>query len=104
MRPITYWIQNEAIDQLVQKYGAQFERLTPAIRRAIIACLANDTYYWPGESEEIDEVWEIAEYLTRYEQDLLIEAIAASLTNQGNPQAEGAGQQVAIVESHVCQK
>jgi hypothetical protein len=37
------------------------------------------------QNEDIDEVWTLLENLTRHERDLLIEAIAATLTHHGNP-------------------
>jgi hypothetical protein len=87
MKPITYWVQNDAINELVGEYGAQLEKLAPYTRRDLIACLANDAHFWVGESDDIDEVWPRIEHLTRHEKDLLIEAIAASLNV--NPQKTG---------------
>jgi hypothetical protein len=93
LKPITYWIQNEAINQLVEKYGAHLEKLTPYSRRFLIACLA------VGENEcECEFHRPLLERLTRHEKDLLIEAIAATLVYHGNPWLENARATVAIAQ------
>lgn len=90
MKPITYWVQNDAINQLVAKYGSHFETLTPDSRRDLISSLCADraSYLWEDGA--------LIEGLTRHEKDLLIEAIAATLTHQGNPWVENARANVAI--------
>jgi hypothetical protein len=92
MKPITYWLQNDAINQLVEKYGAHLEKLSPDSRRDLISSLAADraSYLW--------EDGVLIANLTRYEKDLLIEAIAASLTHHGNPWLETARATVAIAQ------
>lgn len=101
MKPITYWIQNEAIDQLVKEYGSTLEKLSPGLRRMLIACLADENnFYMPvhGDDHRIVSIFQPFKSLTRHEKDLLIEAIAASLTQQGNPWVEGAKKMVAIAQ------
>lgn len=80
MKPITYWVQNEVINRLVDDYGSHFEALTPGSRRHFIACLASGIHYWEGEDKDVDWLYAQTEKLTRQEKDYLIEAIAANLT------------------------
>lgn len=98
MKPITYWIQNDAINQLVDKYGSCFEALPPDTRRDLISYLAvPDEWNWgTAYGEEWDTLAPQIETLTRHEKDLLIEAIAATLTHQGNPWVESARKMAAI--------
>jgi hypothetical protein len=44
MKPITYWIQNDAIDELVEICGAHLEKLSASTRRGLIVCLAIDLH------------------------------------------------------------
>ena len=92
MKPITYWIQNEAIDKMVERYGTHFEKLSPNRRREMICslCVDRSVYLW--------EWLLLTESLTRHEKDLLIEAIAATLTAHGNPWVENARANVAIAQ------
>jgi len=98
MKPITFWLQNDAINQLVEKYGSQLEKLTPENRRDLIAYLANANNYWSSEDSEADQAYRIARELSLHEKDLLIEAIAATLTHHGNPWLENARANVAIAQ------
>jgi len=84
MKPITYWIQNDAIDQLVEDWGATLHELEPQTRRELISRLA-ESHEWncnPEEPHLVEMISPIVENLTRHEKDLLIEAIAATLTHQ----------------------
>ena len=96
MKPITYWLQNDVINKLVNDYGPSFEKLTPGSRRHLIACLASEIHYWEGEDKEVDWLYARTEKFTRHEKDLLIEAIAATLVYHGNPWLETAREMVAI--------
>jgi len=97
MNPITFWVQNKAIDQLVQLYGAQLEKLEPGSRRELIAYLSiPGEWYWGESSDGVDEAFELLEKLSRHDKDLLIEAIAASLTQGSNPWLDTAHEPVAI--------
>ena len=99
MKPITYWLQNDAIDQLVKQFGSQLEKLEPLSRRELIAYLVHpDDWYWGESADGVDEAFELVEKLTRHEKDLLIEAIAATLTHHGNPWLENARANVAIAQ------
>lgn len=109
MKPITYWIQNDAINELVAKYGAYLEALTLDVRRELISVLAvADKWTWAISTSNLTDslvpIYPLIESLTRYEKDLLIEAIAATLTHQGNPWLENARQNVAIAQAHAPQK
>lgn len=87
MKPITYWVQNDAINQLVDQYGAHLQKLSADDRRDLIALLAAPSYWNTLEaSESVDDIFELTEDLTRQEKDLLIEAIAATLNHSpSNP-------------------
>ena len=91
MKPITYWLQNDAINQLVDHYGSTLEKLSPDRRRDLIACLAGADNDWSCHRL-------LLENLTRHEKDLLIEAIAATLVHYGNPWLENARATVAIAQ------
>jgi hypothetical protein len=97
MKPITYWLQNEAINQLVKKYGAHLEKLSAEDRRCLIRTLTIDTY-WCCDHTRLDWLEPLLYPLTRYEKDLLIEAIAATLVHHGNPWLENARATVAIAQ------
>jgi|GEM_PF-2801143 len=106
MKPITHWVQNDAIDAIVNEYGAQLEKISPDNRRVLISILAIDTLETEDSSDDVRDVAELftgAETFNRYEKDLLIEAIAASLVQGGNPWLQAGREQVAIVQAHVCQ-
>jgi hypothetical protein len=99
MKPITYWVQNEAIDQLVDQLGAHLEKLTPKAKRELIHYLARpDHWFWEKSSTGVEEAYKRTEHLTRHEKDLLMEAIAATLTHHGNPWVENARANVAIAQ------
>jgi hypothetical protein len=101
MKPITYWLQNDAVNQLVDDCGAQLERMTTESRRNLIVYLAEDApiHNWSGvDYSEPDQAWRLVEALTRHEKDLLIEAIAATLVHHGNPWLENARATVAIAQ------
>jgi len=89
MKPITYWVQNDAINQLVFDYGATLHVLEPETRRELIAYLASaDEWDWGVDVvHPLERIYPLVENLTRHEKDLLIEAIAATLTQQ--PQKTG---------------
>jgi hypothetical protein len=99
LKPITYWVQNDVINRLVDDYGSTFEQLPAASKRHLIACLASEIHYWEGENKEVDWTYAKTEQLTRHEKDLLIEAIAATLTHQGNPWVDNARKNVAIEQA-----
>lgn len=103
MKPITYWVQNEAIDQLVKEYGSTLEMLPVHKRRILIAWLADERYILPHDYD-IDQTSALLESLTRNQKDLLIEAIAHSVVCSSNPWIETALDMVAIQQSHVCEK
>ena len=101
MKPITFWIQNVAIDQLVEICGAHLEKLRPSERRDLIAYLAvPDEWDWLKDdlTSPLAKIYPLVENLTRHEQDLLIEAIAATLVHHGNPWLETARATVAIAQ------
>lgn len=102
MKPITYWVQNDAINQLVERYGADLTRMPQVMRRELIALLAvPEEWDWSGsEPHPLDDVYPLVENLTRYEKDKLISAIAASLIEQGNPWLEAAGKMVSLEQAH----
>jgi hypothetical protein len=82
VKPITYWVQNGIIDQLIDSYGATLEKLRPESRRELIAYLANADNCWVRERvSDADDAYRIARALRRHDQDLLIQAIAATLTH-----------------------
>ncbi|MBW4475118.1 MAG: hypothetical protein KME45_32775 [Stenomitos rutilans HA7619-LM2] len=96
VKPITYWVQNDAINQLVYQYGAKLERLSLGTRRELIAYLAAaDEWDWSNDVvHPLESIYPLVEYLTRQEKDLLMEAIAHSLVPSPsnpvyNPQKEG---------------
>ena len=101
MKPITFWVQNDAINQLVAKYGSTLERLRPGTRRELIACLSTggQVYYWGRSAPELEQIYPLLAALTRLEKDLLMEAIAATLTHQGNPWVENARANVALEQA-----
>ena len=98
MKPITYWIQNDVIDSLVKQFGTHFEVLTLTCRRDIIAFLASEANHWAWQTTDQYEIAPRLKTLTRHEKDLLIEAIAATLTHHGNPWLENARANVAIAQ------
>lgn len=96
MKPITYWVQNDVINRLVDQYGSQLQRLSVDERRHLIGMLANPTVWNP----DIDSMfYELLRTLTRREQDLLIAAIALSIAETSNPWVELSRDMVAIEQA-----
>lgn len=85
MKPITYWVQNDAINALVEEFGPTLEKLAPERRRGLISYLAEpEEWEWSEEMvHPLETVYPLVENLTRQEKDRLIEAIAATLTHNG---------------------
>lgn len=104
MKPITHWVENEAIDALVDQFGQHLENLLTGDRRDLIACLAHECNYYEGQIADVDAAYQLVAGLTRHEKDLLMEAIAATLPHQGNPWLETAREMVAIEQRHAPQK
>ena len=90
MKPITYWIQNKEINQLVDLFGPRLEKLAPNTRRELIAYLAVEPWGGiAGEAMDLQEAYNLVGHFSRSEKDLLIEAIAATLTHKKGPDTEG---------------
>ncbi|MBW4581809.1 MAG: hypothetical protein KME42_19755 [Tildeniella nuda ZEHNDER 1965/U140] len=102
MKPITYWVQNDAVNRLAAEYGSHLQNLEANDRRLLIAYLALDTVAQRSQvfqqflaefeesapiSDQLDAAISLIDPLDRHQKDLLMEAIAATLTHQ--PQKTG---------------
>jgi predicted HAD superfamily phosphohydrolase len=80
MQPITYWVQNDTINTIVDNFGPHLAGIPLDERRNLIALLAVPSIWNTLEtSEDLDDLFELLEPLTRDDKDKLIEAIAANL-------------------------
>lgn len=115
MKPITYWVQNEAIESLMERCGEYLEKLSANDRRLLIAHLALDTVaqrsqvfrHFLSEFEEsapishqLDAAIDLVAALDPHAKDLLMAAIASNLCEQENPWLETARTMIAIEQAH----
>lgn len=110
MKPITYWVQNAAVNRLVKQYGERLEKLSDTDKRLLLMglemmalCRANADFanFVAREKAGIPSSFEVGRAIaiisspkpTDQQLDLLIEAIAVTLSGsakEGTPTAGNA--------------